>query len=92
MLDNKQNGFDYDVAVVGGGPAGSTAATLLAQYGHKALLLESGRHPRFHIGESMLPFSEPVIQRLGIDWSAGNLSKSGAVFIDEATKQRMYFP
>lgn len=92
MLDNKQNGFDYDVAVVGGGPAGSTAATLLAQYGHKVLLLESGRHPRFHIGESMLPFSEPVIQRLGIDWSAGNLSKSGAVFIDEATEQRMYFP
>ncbi|NOV29591.1 NAD(P)/FAD-dependent oxidoreductase [Methylomonas sp. ZR1] len=92
MLDNKQNGFDYDVAVVGGGPAGSTAATLLAQYGHKVLLLESGRHPRFHIGESMLPFSEPVVQRLGIDWSAGNLSKSGAVFIDEATKQRMYFP
>ncbi|WP_415878088.1 NAD(P)/FAD-dependent oxidoreductase [Methylomonas sp. TEB] len=92
MPDNKQNGFDYDVAVVGGGPAGSTAATLLAQYGHKVLLLESGRHPRFHIGESMLPFSEPVVQRLGIDWSAGNLSKSGAVFIDEATKQRMYFP
>lgn len=92
MLANKQNGFDYDVVVVGGGPAGSTAATLLAQYGHKILLLESGRHPRFHIGESMLPFSEPVIQRLGVDWSAGNLSKSGAVFIDEATGQQMYFP
>lgn len=92
MPDNKQNVFDYDVVVVGGGPAGSTAATLLAQYGHKILLLESGRHPRFHIGESMLPFSEPVIQRLGIDWSAGNLSKSGAVFIDEATEQRMFFP
>jgi flavin-dependent dehydrogenase len=87
-----QNGFDYEVLVVGGGPAGSTAATLLAQYGHRVLLLESGRHPRFHVGESMLPFSEPVIQRLGIDWSMGNLSKSGAVFIDEATEQRMYFP
>ncbi|WKJ92571.1 NAD(P)/FAD-dependent oxidoreductase [Methylomonas montana] len=92
MPDNKQNVFDYDVVVVGGGPAGSTAATLLAQYGHKILLLESDRHPRFHIGESMLPFSEPVIQRLGIDWSAGNLAKSGAVFIDETTEQRMYFP
>ncbi|MBD9362726.1 NAD(P)/FAD-dependent oxidoreductase [Methylomonas fluvii] len=92
MIDNQQNPFDHDVVVVGGGPAGSTAATLLAQYGHKVLLLESGTHPRFHIGESMLPFSEPIIQRLGIDWSAGNLSKSGAVFIDEATEQRMYFP
>jgi hypothetical protein len=92
MIANQQNSFDHDVVVVGGGPAGSTAATLLAQYGHKVLLLESGRHPRFHIGESMLPFSEPVIQRLGIDWSSGNLSKSGAVFIDEVTEQRMYFP
>ncbi len=92
MFDNMQDGFDYEVVVVGGGPAGSTAATLLAQYGHRVLLLESGRHPRFHIGESMLPFSEPVIQRLGIDWSTGNLSKSGAVFMDEATEQRMYFP
>ncbi|MCX7093690.1 MAG: FAD-dependent oxidoreductase, partial [Methylobacter sp.] len=92
MPDNKQNGFDYDIVVVGGGPAGSTAATLLAQQGHTVLLLESGKHPRFHIGESMLPFSEPVVQRLGIDWSEGNQFKSGAVFIDENTDQRMYFP
>jgi flavin-dependent dehydrogenase len=92
MPDNKQNNFDYDVVVVGGGPAGSTAATLLAQYNHKVLLLESDKHPRFHIGESMLPFSEPILQRLGIDWSEGNQFKSGAVFIDETTDQRMYFP
>ena len=92
MFENTRNEFDFDVAVIGGGPAGSTAATLLAQYGHKVLLLERDKHPRFHIGESMLPFSEPVIQRLGIDWSEGNQFKSGAVFIDESTGQRMYFP
>jgi len=92
MSENTRNDFDYDVVVIGGGPAGSTAATLLAQYGHKILLLERDKHPRFHIGESMLPFSEPVIQRLGIDWSEGNQFKSGAVFIDESSGQRMYFP
>ncbi|AEF98780.1 NAD(P)/FAD-dependent oxidoreductase [Methylomonas methanica] len=92
MPESMQNGFDYDVVVVGGGPAGCTAATLLAQHGRKTLLLERDKHPRFHIGESMLPFSEPVVQRLGIDWSAGNQFKSGAVFIDERTDQRMYFP
>ena len=92
MPDIKQKDFDYDVVVVGGGPAGSTAATLLAQYDHTVLLLESDKHPRFHIGESMLPFSEPVVQRLGIDWSEGSQFKSGAVFIDETTDQRMYFP
>jgi flavin-dependent dehydrogenase len=86
------NIFDYDVVVVGGGPAGCTASTLLAQSGHQVLLLERGKHPRFHIGESMLPFSEPVLKRLGIDWSLGNQFKSGAVFIDETTGQRMFFP
>lgn len=87
-----QTDFDHDVAVVGGGPAGSTAATLLAQHGHKVLLLERDKHPRFHIGESMLPFSEPVVNRLGIDWSENNQFKSGAVFFDESTGQRMEFP
>lgn len=84
--------FDFEIVVAGGGPAGSTAATLLAQYGHRVLLLEKDRHPRFHIGESMLPFSEPVIERLGVDWSQGNHFKRGAVFIDERTGQRTDFP
>jgi flavin-dependent dehydrogenase len=92
MSNVANNGFDYDVIVAGGGPAGSTAATLLAQHGRKVLLLERDKHPRFHIGESMLPFSEPIVQRLGIDWSLNNQFKSGAVFIDENTDQRMYFP
>ena len=81
----------YDVIIAGGGPAGTTAATLLAQYGHSVLLIERDEHPRFHIGESMLPMIEPVMDRLGIDWSEGNLRKGGAEFIDEATGRSTFF-
>jgi geranylgeranyl reductase family protein len=55
----------YDVIVVGGGPSGSAVATRLAQRGHRVLLLEKERFPRFHIGESMLPCSMPLIEQLG---------------------------
>jgi flavin-dependent dehydrogenase len=82
----------YDVIIAGGGPAGTTAATLLAQYGYRILLLDKDRHPRFHIGESMLPMSEPIMKRLGIEWQEGNLRKGGAEFIDEKSGQRTFFP
>lgn len=82
----------YDVIIAGAGPAGTTAATLLAQYGHSVLLLERDQHPRFHIGESMLPMSESVMNRLGIAWEKGNLKKGGADFIDEVSGRHTYFP
>jgi flavin-dependent dehydrogenase len=52
--------------VVGGGPAGSTAAILLAEKGYRVVLLEKARHPRFHIGESLLPANLPLFERLGV--------------------------
>jgi flavin-dependent dehydrogenase len=55
-----------DVAVIGGGPAGSTAAGLLARMGYKVIALEKDHHPRFHIGESLLPMNLPLFQRLGV--------------------------
>jgi flavin-dependent dehydrogenase len=57
---------ESDVLVIGGGPAGSTLSTLLAQKGHKVTVLEMGHHPRFHIGESLLPMSLPIFEKLGV--------------------------
>jgi flavin-dependent dehydrogenase len=56
----------YDVAIIGGGPAGSTAATLLAQTGRRVIVFEREKFPRFHIGESLLPFSIQTFDRLGV--------------------------
>ena len=79
-----------DVAVIGGGPAGSTAATLLAKKGYKVIALEKERHPRFHIGESLLPMNLPVFERMGVldKVRAMGVFKPGADF--EADNERGY--
>ena len=69
----------YDVAIIGGGPAGSTAAVLLAQKGRRVIVLEREKFPRFHIGESLLPYSLSAFDRLGIrdQLDAGAMPKYG---------------
>jgi flavin-dependent dehydrogenase len=56
----------YDVIVIGGGPAGSTAAALLAEKGRHVLLLEKEKFPRYHIGESLMPYCWFTLNRLGV--------------------------
>lgn len=66
MVDKQANGPAPEIVVIGGGPAGSTAATILAQYGHRVVLYERERMPRFHIGESLMPETYWTFKRLGV--------------------------
>src|SRR6476661_5314657 len=59
-------GTIHDVIVTGSGPAGSTISALLAERGRNVVLLEKAAHPRFHIGESLLPLNLPLFDRLGV--------------------------
>src|SRR5581483_5105411 len=72
-----------DVLIIGGGPAGSTAAITLAEKGYHVTLLEKARHPRFHIGESLLPANLPLFERLGVaeEIRAVGMQKFGAEFV-----------
>jgi flavin-dependent dehydrogenase len=74
---------ECDVLVIGGGPAGSTAGALLAQRGYKVVVLEKAHHPRFHIGESLLPANLPLFEKLGVAEAvkAIGMEKWGAEFV-----------
>lgn len=78
---------DYDAAVIGAGPAGSVFAARLASFGHRVLVLERTRFPRFSIGESLLPHSMPVLEALGLYEPAHALflPKHGACFHQAGT-------
>src|SRR3954466_6032623 len=56
----------YDAIVIGGGPGGSSASTYLPKAGRKVLLLEKEVFPRFHIGESLLPYNRRIFEALGV--------------------------
>jgi flavin-dependent dehydrogenase len=74
----------YDVVVVGGGPAGSVCSTRLASKGKSVLLLERDKHPRFHLGESLLPNSMGVLSEVGVldEVRSRFMVKRGARFVD----------
>jgi len=66
IQSNEPAAHDPDVIVIGGGPAGSTASTLIAQHGYRVRLFERERFPRFHIGESLIPETYWVLKRLNM--------------------------
>lgn len=84
-----------DVLVIGGGPAGATVAPLLAERGYQVVVLEKAHHPRFHIGESLLPANMPLFDQLGIgdEVRAIGMEKWGAEFVSpwHAQAQRFEF-
>jgi FADH2-dependent halogenase len=84
----------HDVIIIGGGPAGTTTATFLAQAGRKVLLLEKETFPRFHIGESLLPYNQVLLKEMGVLpalEAAGFPRKVGAQFhLGNGSKHRRF--
>ncbi len=84
----------YDVIIIGGGPAGSTVGTKLALLGRKVLLLERRKFPRFHIGESITAFGFTVFKELGVydELAAINeVKKKGLEFVMHEKSYKAFF-
>ena len=82
-----------DILIIGGGPAGATAAILLAEQGLRVVVLEKAHHPRFHIGESLLPANLPLLERLGVAEKVRSIGmeKWGAEFVSASDGRRQEF-
>lgn len=86
----------FDALIIGAGPAGTSAATILAEYGHRVLIIEREKFPRYHIGESLIPFTFHALERLGMlpKMRASNFVKKYSVtFVqsDGRRSQPFYF-
>ena len=84
--------FECDVLVVGGGPAGSTIGALLAECGRDVVVLEKAHHPRFHIGESLLPANAGLFERLGVRAEVERIGmrKWGVEFVSPDHKHKSF--
>src|SRR5216117_2352637 len=80
---------NWDALAIGGGPAGSSVSAILAEYGHRVLMLEREKFPRYHIGESLIPFTYQPLKRLGLIpfmKSSAFQKKYSVVFISRSGK------
>jgi flavin-dependent dehydrogenase len=82
-----------EVFVIGCGPAGSTMGALLSERGHDVAVVDKERHPRFHIGESLLPLNMPILERLGVwdDLVRIGIRKDAAEFESRAAGKTVEF-
>ncbi len=83
-----------DVVVIGGGPAGSIAATLLAQKGYEVVLFERERHPRYRVGESLIPHFWKYCDMVGVSekiLADGFIQKAGGTTIWGGVVRQMGF-